>query len=49
MFYTINHRKFWGYIAHNVSAVCDVFAGANKGFAKQRPGLAKYAGATAWE
>jgi hypothetical protein len=36
-------------MAHNVPAVYEVFASPNKGFAQQRPGLAKCAGATAWE
>jgi hypothetical protein len=29
------------WVSFNVPAVCDVFASPNKGFAKQRPGLAK--------
>jgi hypothetical protein len=36
-------------MSHNVPAVYDGFASPNKGFAKQRPGLAKCGWREAWE
>jgi hypothetical protein len=46
-FHVITHiisSKCQGLMAHNVPAVYDVFASPEKGFAQQRPGLAKCGG-----